>query len=285
MKITVFITFILAYWMSLLPAQATPQSEPVYPYQIQWTDTLSLEESARLDTLYKLKEQGEEIQRHHTMIRRMAITICVMTSAFLSVSLILWIAWRKIHSTRMKKQQAGLSPHHDLPAETALQAPEPPAEIQKSETPEESKKPETPAATTDTDHYLFKRIVRLIQEEKLYLNPDLSRQDLLDQLAINKNHFSQIMQKNLQMTLPEYLNQLRVQHAIALMKQHPHFTTQALAEESGFKNVRNFQRNFKSVTGMTFTEYKESINRGGKFAEYQHIKEIRYKKVLIFCTI
>ena len=262
MKITVFITFILAYWMSLLPTQATPQSEPVYPYQIQWTDTLSLEESARLDTLYKLKEQGEEIQRHHTMIRRMAITICVMTSAFLSVSLILWIAWRKIHSTRMKKQQAGLSPHHDLPAETALQAPEPPAEIQKSETPEESKKPETPAATTDTDHYLFKRIVRLIQEEKLYLNPDLSRQDLLDQLAINKNHFSQIMQKNLQMTLPEYLNQLRVQHAIALMKQHPHFTTQALAEESGFKNVRNFQRNFKSVTGMTFTEYKESINRG-----------------------
>lgn len=253
MKITVFITFILAYWMSLLPAQATPQSEPVYPYQIQWTDTLSLEESARLDTLYKLKEQGEEIQRHHTMIRRMAITICVMTSAFLSVSLILWIAWRKIHSTRMKKQQAGLSPHHDLPAKTALQAPEPPAEIQK---------PETPAATTDTDHYLFKRIVRLIQEEKLYLNPDLSRQDLLDQLAINKNHFSQIMQKNLQMTLPEYLNQLRVQHAIALMKQHPHFTTQALAEESGFKNVRNFQRNFKSVTGMTFTEYKESINRG-----------------------
>ena len=273
MKITVFITFILAYWMSLLPTQATPQSEPVYPYQIQWTDTLSLEESARLDTLYKLKEQGEEIQRHHTMIRRMAITICVMTSAFLSVSLILWIGWRKIHSTRMKKQQAGLSPHHDLPAETALQAPEPPAEIQKPETPEESKKPETPAATTDTDHYLFKRIVRLIQEEKLYLNPDLSRQDLLDQLAINKNHFSQIMQKNLQMTLPEYLNQLRVQHAIALMKQHPHFTTQALAEESGFKNVRNFQRNFKSVTGMTFTEYKESINRGGNLLNINILKK------------
>ena len=251
MKITVFITFILAYWMSLLPAQATPQSEPVYPYQIQWTDTLSLEESARLDTLYKLKEQGEEIQRHHTMIRRMAITICVMTSAFLSVSLILWIAWRKIHSTRMKKQQAGLSPHHDLPAETALQAPEP------------------PAATTDTDHYLFKRIVRLIQEEKLYLNPNLSRQDILNQLSINKTLFSRIMQKHLQMTLPEYLSYLRVQHAIQLMNEQPNFSTQALAEESGFKNIRNFQRNFKSVTGMTFTEFKEQYNGGVEMLVFQ----------------
>lgn len=208
------------------------------------------------DTLYTHEAEELITQRRSLLIKRMAITICILTSILLSASLLLWLAWR-----HMRALSRGGSPadtrRGSLPHDCAPPAPE------EAEAARRAKQAET-EAETETDSYLFKRIERLVKDEKLYLNPDLSRQDILDRLSINKNLFSSIMQKHLQMTLPEYLSHLRVQHAIQLMDKQPHFTAQALAEESGFKNLRNLQRNFKSVTGMTFSEFRESRNGGGK---------------------
>lgn len=231
------------------------------------TDTLTQETITHLDTLYKLKAKEIVLQRHRTLIKRMAITICVMTSVILSCALLLWAGWRHMRTHPYKWQPTDVNlndlPNKDRPLKPAEET-----------TMEERPKPtELFTESSDTDTHLFKRIERLVKDEKLYLNPNLSRQDILEQLSINKNLFSRIMQKHLQMTLPEYLSYLRVQHAIQLMNEQPNFSTQALAEESGFKNVRNFQRNFKSVTGMTFTTFKESQHRDFNPLSFNRIQE------------
>ena len=102
---------------------------------------------------------------------------------------------------------------------------------------------------------------QIIKEEKLFLNPDLNRQDILNRLPIDKNRFAKIMQENSQTTLPQYLSNLRIKYAINQLKEHPNYTIQAIADESGFSNLRSFQRSFKAKTGMTPSEYKTAIEQ------------------------
>lgn len=57
------------------------------------------------------------------------------------------------------------------------------------------------------------------------------------------------------------VSNLRIKYAINQLKEHPNYTIQAIADESGFSNLRSFQRIFKAQTGMTPSEYKTAIEQ------------------------
>lgn len=122
-------------------------------------------------------------------------------------------------------------------------------------------KEEAEETSVETDSHLFKRMEQIIKEEKLFLNPDLNRQDILNRLPIDKNRFAKIMQENSQTTLPQYLSNLRIKYAINQLKEHPNYTIQAIADESGFSNLRSFQRIFKAKTGMTPLNIKRPLSK------------------------
>lgn len=109
----------------------------------------------------------------------------------------------------------------------------------------------------DQDHFI--RLEKLMRKEKLFLNPNLTRDDILRLLQIDKNRFSRMMQSNTGDNYTTYLCNLRVEYAIQLMKKHPHYTLQAIATDSGIGNVRTLHRIFRSKTGMTPTEYKKAL--------------------------
>lgn len=109
------------------------------------------------------------------------------------------------------------------------------------------------------EYKLFKRIDQAVKEEKLYLNPNFGRQDILDRFRIDKNTFSRIMQEYAKLSLPQYLADLRVKHAIQVLISQPNYTLQAVSDESGFSNLRSFHRHFKVVTGMTPSEYRQAV--------------------------
>lgn len=109
-----------------------------------------------------------------------------------------------------------------------------------------------------TDKNIFKQMERLIKEQKLYKNPELSRQDMLSQLGISKNRFAQMMQENAQMSFTQYLTNLRLLYALSLLNRHENYTIQAISDEAGFASLRNFRRAFKAKYGITPSEYRES---------------------------
>ena len=76
---------------------------------------------------------------------------------------------------------------------------------------------------------LFKKMERLIKDEKLYLIPELSRQDMLERLSIDKNRFGQMLQENTNMTFSQYLTEIRLKHALTELKIHPNYTIQAIS--------------------------------------------------------
>jgi AraC-like DNA-binding protein len=120
----------------------------------------------------------------------------------------------------------------------------------------------TNVQTNDSDWQLFQQFEKSMCEDKLYLKADLNREQVTQLLGIDKNHLAAIMQKyGNGSTLPAYINHLRIHHACQMLKDHPNYTIQAIATDSGFTSLRNFQRLFKDYTGMTPMDFKETLER------------------------
>jgi len=212
------------------------------------------EEMAELATIYQLKEKENEIQQQHEQIQKTIIIRNLLAGAFGLVCLLLWMAWHHLRTIQKKNRLMANSINTVLDCEQKI-------ETLEKETSFTQEKEEAEETSVETDSHLFKRMEQIIKEEKLFLNPDLNRQDILNRLPIDKNRFAKIMQENSQTTLPQYLSNLRIKYAINQLKEHPNYTIQAIANESGFSNLRSFQRIFKAKTGMTPSEYKTAIEQ------------------------
>jgi len=53
------------------------------------------------------------------------------------------------------------------------------------------------------------------------------------------------------MNFSEYLNVIRVEHAIEMIKSEPQTSITAISLKCGFTTIRNFNRVFKEITGYS----------------------------------
>lgn len=111
---------------------------------------------------------------------------------------------------------------------------------------------------------VYETLNGLVVTQQLYLNPDLSRDDLAYLIHLNKNHFAQMLQHNSGFKLSDYLNNLRIEHAILLLKENPDHTIEATANDSGFNNMSTFYSLFKKKTGMTPFKYKSALHEANR---------------------
>lgn len=81
----------------------------------------------------------------------------------------------------------------------------------------------------------------------------LSLEEVASSLYISKYTLSRLFNKKLKSGFNTYLNTLRVRNAIELMEKRKNISEAAY--ESGFENLRTFNRAFKAVTKMTPSEY------------------------------
>ena len=80
-----------------------------------------------------------------------------------------------------------------------------------------------------------------MDKEKLYLDKNLTRADILDLLGIGKNRLGKMFQDiGGDLSLPSYINGKRLNHALWVIAEHPEYTVNEIAEASGFSNTRNF---------------------------------------------
>ena len=162
---------------------------------------------------------------------------------------------------RLKKQLRSSSPDKPNLKET-LDTPLP--VIQETEPENKSAEPkadgETKVMDSTKDKKLFERINRTIIEEKLFLDPEFSRQKFIRLGLINKNKVAQLLQQYANTNLNGYINSLRLEYASKLIQTQPDIPIKAVAIDSGFNSSRTFYRLFQQKYGMTPAEYKESLH-------------------------
>jgi len=104
---------------------------------------------------------------------------------------------------------------------------------------------------------LFLRIEDFLLTSKLYLDENINRNTLANQLQSNENYVAKAIRRNLQMTFNEYINSLRVAYACDLLSDSANNTgIVKIAAECGFKNRISFYRCFMAIHGISPTEYR-----------------------------
>ena len=115
--------------------------------------------------------------------------------------------------------------------------------------------------TTLTDEQLFLCLRDLIENERLFLQPDFGRQTLIDHTGLSKERIgAAFAQGSDSISLPAYVRELRLDYAVRLMNDQPDIAVEQVSQASGFTNADTFTRNFRAKYGMTPTTYKQTLN-------------------------
>jgi AraC-like DNA-binding protein len=101
-------------------------------------------------------------------------------------------------------------------------------------------------------------IKRVIEEEKLFLDPMLNANKASEKLQLSEKYFMRVFTEHSQESFANYIKHLRIDEAkrILVDKNYEDYTVVAIALESGFNSKSAFYRVFKEVTGITPSEYK-----------------------------
>jgi len=127
---------------------------------------------------------------------------------------------------------------------------------------------EDPDRKTDTDKSLkekniekfdnlYNEIVKCFEEKKLYRDSELTISKLADTLNTNTNYIHQAIQQNKQMNFNSFVNMYRINMIKAMIADgwDKKYTLQHIYTSAGFKHQTTFNKVFKSIEGMSPSDY------------------------------
>lgn len=107
---------------------------------------------------------------------------------------------------------------------------------------------------------LYRQLVQLLQEEKLYLDPNLTLRGVADRMATNTKYLSQVVNRHSGKNFQFFINAFRVSEAKEKIAgdDFKNLTLYGIALQCGFKNKSTFYKVFKEVSGQTPREFLQS---------------------------
>ena len=113
---------------------------------------------------------------------------------------------------------------------------------------------------TDNKHVeLFRQIKEEIDDKKMFLDVNLSRESLAKHLGTNRTYISEAVAQMTGMNFPQYINLLRINEAERRLHD-PQVDVSNFANFGrtlGFASLNAFRTAFKQQTGMTLSAYRE----------------------------
>ncbi|MFE8425125.1 AraC family transcriptional regulator [Tenacibaculum sp. ZH5_bin.1] len=105
------------------------------------------------------------------------------------------------------------------------------------------------------------KILKEIEEEKIYLNHNLTQASFAKKLSLSSHHLSEVFSFEFDKNFYQLINSYRIKEAkkmlqLSTSKDHKIL---AVAYDSGFKSKTTFNRVFKEQTGYTPSEYRKKL--------------------------
>ncbi len=110
----------------------------------------------------------------------------------------------------------------------------------------------------DKEHFNFRHeLDRLMSEERIWLEPQLTLSDLAVRVGTNRTYLSVYLNSVLQTTFYDYINTYRIEAALRMLEDPTCTATMAeISESCGFNSTSTFRRVLYSRTGRSFASYR-----------------------------
>lgn len=113
-------------------------------------------------------------------------------------------------------------------------------------------------STCNNDVLFLSKLSEYMKKVKPYLNPELTIAKLADELNVNVDNVSFIINRYLKTNFFDFINSYRVEEFKKRCRdpKNDKITLLGIAFDSGFNSKATFNRVFKKATGLTPSEYK-----------------------------
>ena len=102
---------------------------------------------------------------------------------------------------------------------------------------------------------MLRSLKKLMEDDLLFLNPNLTIEDIASELGTNRVYISRVVNQLMHETFRDYVNRLRIRYAKQYMRQNPAHNQEAVATSCGYQDAASFNRKFHQLTGMTPREW------------------------------
>ncbi|WP_418210887.1 helix-turn-helix domain-containing protein [Bacteroides zhangwenhongii] len=226
-------------------------------------------EALELNTMYNTSEKEDYIAKQAFQLKIRNITLTFLTCITLLALFVLWRMWRFNHIIRYKnkilakfinerlarkKDGQSLNVDEQLMISQDIEDESILFDNQEEVADEASKV----SGEEEENKKIFVELNRIVVQDQLYLSSELSREDLAQLVHLNNARFARMIKECTGTNFNGYINDLRIDHAIKLLKLHPNYTIRAIADEAGFNSTPILYNLFKKKTGMTPYEFKKA---------------------------
>lgn len=103
-------------------------------------------------------------------------------------------------------------------------------------------------------------VKRLMETDRVYLNPELNLSDLAQQANMSRGQLSEVINSGFNKNFNDFVNMYRVNAFKDMIKEdkHKQLSLLGIAQECGFNSKATFNRVFKKLTNYSPSEYLKS---------------------------
>lgn len=207
---------------------------------------------------FNLEKKDTELEySRHLMY---AIIISIMIFMALSPIAFYLIKWKIISSQNKAKKKAPLQ-------ETVNNQQE---KQQKATVISPSKSIDRPKSPTQQNTTLFAYIHTVVMDHNRFLSKDLSIEFVTKEVKSNRDYVSKAVNMCTGIDFTTWINNLRIDYAIAAIHKEPTLDLGTLSEQCGFKSYATFNRNFKRYKGVTPRAFIANINKAAFSKKYKN---------------
>ena len=201
-----------------------------------------------LNTMYDTSEKEDYIAKQAFQLKVRNITLTFLTCITLLTLFVLWRMWRFNHIIRYKNKILAKFINERLARKKDSQSLDIDEQLMISQDIEDESilfgdqeeiSDETGKASGEEEENkkIFIELNRIVVQDQLYLSSELSREDLAQLVHLNNARFARMIKECTGTNFNGYINDLRIDYAIKLLKLHPNYTIRAIADEVGFNST------------------------------------------------
>ena len=179
-----------------------------------------------------VNEKAKSQRKHILLITSIGIAVLIL--------IILVLVWRAYRNS-VKQQRIAAKRIDELIAQQPLNA---------DATPEDQK-----------DFTLFTEMQSKIISEALFKSPDFNRDGIAAATGLSRAKVSQLIGQFASLSPNEYINKLRVEYSVKLIKGHPDWTIDAIAESCGYVRRATYYSHFNKFFEISPAQYRKEKSK------------------------